>query len=38
MKSIKLRFVTPKDMEAVLGLIQELATFEKEPEAVVVSA
>lgn len=38
MKSIKLRFVTPKDMEAVLGLIQELAAFEKEPEAVVVSA
>lgn len=27
----------PKDMKAVLELIQELATFEKEPEAVVIS-
>jgi GNAT superfamily N-acetyltransferase len=27
----------PEDMEAVLGLIQELATFEKEPDAVLVT-
>jgi len=27
----------PEDMKAVLGLIQELAIFEKEPEAVVIS-
>ena len=27
----------PEDMKAVLELIQELATFEKEPEAVVIS-
>ena len=37
MKTPKLRFVTPDDMEAVLGLIQELADFEKEPEAVIVT-
>ena len=37
MKIPKLRFVTPDDMEAVLGLIQELADFEKEPEAVIVT-
>lgn len=29
---------TPNDMPAVLGLIKELAIFEKEPEAVVVTA
>ncbi|MBL7886486.1 MAG: GNAT family N-acetyltransferase [Flavobacterium sp.] len=29
---------TPNDMPAVLGLIKELAVFEKEPEAVVVTA
>jgi len=27
----------PEDMEAVLGLIQELADFEKEPEAVLIT-
>jgi GNAT superfamily N-acetyltransferase len=27
----------PEDMEAVLGLIQELAAFEKEPDAVLVT-
>jgi GNAT superfamily N-acetyltransferase len=27
----------PEDMQAVLGLIQELATFEKEPDAVLVT-
>ena len=37
MKRPKLRFVTPDDMEAVLGLIQELADFEKEPEAVIIT-
>ena len=29
--------VEPKDMKAVLGLIQELADFEKEPDAVVIT-
>ena len=29
---------TPKDMEAVLGLIQELAIFENEPDAVLITA
>lgn len=29
---------TPKDMPAVLSLIKELAVFEKEPDAVVVTA
>lgn len=29
---------TPNDMPSVLGLIKELAIFEKEPEAVVVTA
>ncbi len=28
----------PEDMEAVLGLIQELAAFENEPEAVLITA
>jgi GNAT superfamily N-acetyltransferase len=28
----------PEDMQAVLGLIQELATFEKEPDAVCITA
>jgi hypothetical protein len=27
----------PEDMHAVLGLIQELAVFEKEPDAVLVT-
>ena len=27
----------PEDMEAVLGLIQELADFEKEPDAVLIT-
>jgi GNAT superfamily N-acetyltransferase len=38
MKAVKLRFVRPDDMVAVLGLIQELADFENEPEAVIVTA
>ena len=37
MKAAVLRWAEPKDMKAVLGLIQELADFEKEPEAVVIS-
>ena len=32
-----IRKATPNDMTSVLGLIQELAVFEKEPEAVVVT-
>lgn len=32
-----IRKATPNDMTSVLGLIQELAIFEKEPEAVVVT-
>ena len=32
-----IRKATPNDMASVLGLIQELAVFEKEPEAVVVT-
>jgi hypothetical protein len=28
---------TPEDMTAVLGLIQELADFEKEPDAVLIT-
>jgi GNAT superfamily N-acetyltransferase len=32
-----IRKATPADMKSVLGLIQELAIFEKEPEAVVVT-
>jgi len=34
---MKIRKTTKKDMPFVLALIQELATFEKEPEAVVVT-
>jgi len=34
---MKIRKGNPKDMNAVLGLIQELADFEKEPEAVIVT-
>jgi len=34
---MKIRKITKKDMPFVLALIQELATFEKEPEAVVVT-
>lgn len=37
MKTANLRWVEPKDMKAVLGLIQELADFEKEPDAVVIT-
>lgn len=33
-----IRKATEKDMQAVLNLIQELATFEKEPDAVVITA
>lgn len=32
-----IRFATKEDMSAVLGLIQELATYEKEPDAVEVT-
>lgn len=32
-----IRKSTPEDMKSVLGLIQELADFEKEPDAVVVT-
>lgn len=32
-----IRKATPNDMASVLGLIQELAIFEKEPEAVVLT-
>jgi GNAT superfamily N-acetyltransferase len=32
-----IRKATPNDMASVLGLIQELAVFEKEPEAVVIT-
>ena len=34
---MNIRKGNPDDMKAVLGLIQELADFEKEPEAVVVT-
>jgi GNAT superfamily N-acetyltransferase len=34
---MNIRKGTPNDMTAVLGLIQELATFEKEPDAVLVT-
>ncbi|SHF93363.1 L-amino acid N-acyltransferase YncA [Flavobacterium fluvii] len=34
---MNIRKANPDDMKAVLGLIQELADFEKEPEAVVVT-
>lgn len=34
---MNIRKGNPEDMKAVLGLIQELADFEKEPEAVVVT-
>ena len=37
MKTANLRWVEPKDMKAVLGLIQELADFEKESDAVVIT-
>lgn len=33
-----IRKATEKDMPAVLGLIQELATFEREPDAVKITA
>jgi GNAT superfamily N-acetyltransferase len=32
-----IRIATPEDMTAVLGLIQELAIFEKEPDAVLIT-
>lgn len=35
---MNVRTATPADMPAVLNLIQELATFEKEPDAVVITA
>lgn len=38
MENCNLRFAQPNDMEAVLALIQELADFENEPEAVVIDA
>jgi GNAT superfamily N-acetyltransferase len=34
---MNIRKGTPEDMKAVLGLIQELAIFEKEPDAVLVT-
>ncbi|MBZ9729870.1 GNAT family N-acetyltransferase [Salegentibacter sp. JZCK2] len=34
----KIRKAKPEDMPAVLELIQELAEFEKEPDAVIISA
>lgn len=34
---MNIRKGNPEDMEAVLGLIQELADFEKEPDAVLVT-
>lgn len=34
---MNIRKGNPEDMKAVLGLIQELAIFEKEPEAVVIT-
>jgi len=34
---MKIRKGNPNDMKAVLGLIQELADFEKEPDAVIVT-
>jgi GNAT superfamily N-acetyltransferase len=34
---MNIRKGNPEDMRSVLGLIQELAIFEKEPEAVVIS-
>ena len=37
MNAVKLRFAEEKDMKSVLALIQELADFEKEPDAVVVT-
>lgn len=35
---MNIRKGNPEDMEAVLGLIQELADFENEPDAVVITA
>ena len=35
---LQIRKGTPKDMSAVLDLITELAIFEKEPDAVVISS
>lgn len=32
-----IRLAKPEDMKAVLDLIKELATFEQEPEAVIVT-
>ena len=37
MKNMIYRFAEPKDLPAILGLIQELADFEKEPDAVEVT-
>lgn len=37
MKTASLRFAEERDMESVLALIQELADFEKEPDAVVIT-
>ena len=34
---MNIRKATPDDMSAVLGLIQELAAFENEPDAVLVT-
>ena len=37
MNAVNLRFAEERDMKSVLALIQELADFEKEPHAVVVT-
>ncbi|MEL0225691.1 MAG: GNAT family N-acetyltransferase [Flavobacteriaceae bacterium] len=37
MNAVNLRFAEEKDMKSVLALIQELADFEKEPDAVLVT-
>lgn len=36
-KTMNIRKGNPEDMEAVLGLIKELAVFEKEPDAVLIT-
>ena len=38
MNAVNLRFAEERDMTSVMALIQELADFEKEPDAVVVTA
>lgn len=38
MNAVNLRFAEERDMTSVMALIQELADFEKEPHAVVITA